>query len=64
MLQHSKNDQTIVAGPAMPTVIKIFTVDAAGTDQLATGNLSIQSALNDWAADTPSKFANLALVEA
>ena len=61
---YSKNDQTIVAGPAMPTVIKIFTVDAAGTDQLATGNLSIQSALNDWAADTPSKFANLALVEA
>jgi hypothetical protein len=61
---YSKNDQTIVSGPAMPTVIKIFTVDAAGTDQLATGNLSIQSALNDWAADTPSKFANLALVEA
>lgn len=61
---YNKNDQVTVAGPQMPTTIKIYTVDSASTDQLTTGNLSIQSALNDWSADTPAKFANLSMTEA
>lgn len=61
---YNKNDQMTVAGPQMPTTIKIYTVDSASTDQLTTGNLSIQSALNDWTADTPGKFATLSMTEA
>jgi len=64
LMFYSENSHLITAGPKMPMVIKIYTIDAAGTDQLATGNLSILSALNDWAADTPGKFAAVSTTEA
>lgn len=61
---YSENSHLITAGPKMPMVVKIYTIDAAETDQLATGNLSILSALNDWAASTPGQFAAVSTTEA
>jgi hypothetical protein len=66
-IEHYGQDyQTVVSSPRMPQLIKIFMYNttaagANGAAQGKTGNTSVQTALNDWMASTPSVFPNLSV---
>ena len=52
----SKNDQTVVAGAAMPQVVKLFIVNAAATQ--VTGSNGVVDVIDTWMNTTPNGFAD------